>query len=478
MIKTKRGFGEAQEVDVPQRYFVPAGTVSMRVSRRPGPRYLYQSARDGRPGRLSPVPPGITRVGAQAEADLVIAHPTVSRMHCEIHNAAGRITVRDVGSKNGVWIQGVRVPEGEVTVGQVLRLGQVELLLLDGPEEPSPVGGEVLPGIVGTSPLMRQLGRQVHRLAGTDLGILITGETGSGKELVARALHELGRRRSGPFVPLNCSALPADLMEAELFGHERGAFTGAAVARGGLLEAAAGGTLFLDEIAELPLSQQPKLLRVLETRQVRRLGSQQGRFVDVRLVAATHADLEAEAVTGHFRPDLLYRIREATVRIPSLRERREDIPLLVQHFVQEVRRDPSLPEPQPADPEWVARLARLAFPGNVRELRSLVRRAAVLGWTDVLPASVKGGTGAADGAPKPLHAAPLVEGVAEPRASYEVALPDLERRLILDAFERADGNKSRAARLLGMPKSTYSDRLKRILRTGAVANLGRGAGRG
>jgi DNA-binding NtrC family response regulator len=402
------------------------------------------------------LPEGILRIGSRPGVDLFIADPTVSGEHCEVEHRAGRVVVRDLGSKNGVWVQGVRVPEGELSVGQSMRLGRVVLTLVDGPADPKRAATEVLPGVVGRSAVMQRLAQRTRRLARSELSVLITGETGAGKELIARCLHELGDRREGPFVAVNCGALPDTLVEAELFGHRRGAFTGAMEQRTGLIEAAAGGTLFLDEIGELPLAQQPKLLRVLETRRVRRLGGERDRELDLRFVAATHASLEARVREGRFRQDLFYRISEASVRVPSLAERRSDIALLAAHFGAELAADPAGPPPPSLGALVLSELERRSYAGNVRELRSLIRRAAVLGWPEVLQT------------PSPFPHADRPEGsgqpsaASEPRPTYCEPLPNLQRKMILNAYEQAGGNKAEAARLLGMAKSTYADRLRRI----------------
>jgi DNA-binding NtrC family response regulator len=304
---------------------------------------------------------------------------------------------------------------------------------------------------------MRRMARTVRLLAPSNLNVLVCGETGTGKELVSRALHLLSPRTGGPFVALNCGAIPGELIESELFGHERGAFTGAMEVHPGIFEQADGGTLLLDELAELPLDQQPRLLRVLETGRVRRVGSKVVRPVDVRVVAATHVDLAAAVTAGRFRRDLFYRVNEAEVKVPSLAERRADIPLLLERFGAELPGGAAPPEPA-----TFARLQTRRYPGNVRELRSLVRRAAVLGWTELDEPTFPEPEPCAPGARVTL---PAAVAAAEAQRKYpSTTYAEIEQRILERALEEARGNKARAARMLGMAKSTFNDRLRRLHR--------------
>ncbi|MFH2011050.1 MAG: sigma 54-interacting transcriptional regulator [bacterium] len=423
-------------------------TLTVKRRRLAGPRYLLIPAED----RLVQLADGDLRVGTSPECGLVLADPTVSRIHCRIRCHRGTVRVRDLGSKNGVMLQGVRVSGGEVRVGDTLRLGNASLVLVDDDSGGSRNRDRLLPGMVGRSAVMQRMARTVRLLARSDLSVLVLGETGTGKELVARALHQLSARREGPFEALNCGAIPRDLVEAELFGHERGAFTGAQVSRPGIFERAAGGTLLLDEVGELPLGQQPKLLRVLETRQVRRVGGQHEIQADVRVVAATHLSLPEAVEQGRFRRDLLYRLNEAEVRVPPLSHRREDIPGLVEHFLGEA----GAGTPRP-DPATMVRLQSLSLAGNVRELRSLVRRAAVLGW-----AGPDTPTPLTAAVPPPSRAVAAATGTCEAEPAYPMSFDELQRRVLLDALDHSQGNKAQAARMLGMPKSTYNDRLRRL----------------
>jgi DNA-binding NtrC family response regulator len=304
-------------------------------------------------------------------------------------------------------------------------------------------------GIVGESGAMQDVLSLVARVAPSDATVLIRGESGTGKELIARAIHHASRRHAGPLVTVNCAALPETLLEAELFGHEKGAFTGASLARRGRFETAHGGTLFLDEIGDVPLHLQVKLLRVLQEREVERLGSSRPVPVDVRLLAATHRDLEALVREGRFRDDLYYRINVVTITVPPLRERRDDIPPLLERFLAKVAR---------ANGKTIRGLSREArdlllrydYPGNVRELENLVERAVVLSRDDVI--------GVGD---LPLSVRAAERDDAGTPASLPAAVEGLERRMIDDAMKRADGVQTRAAELLGIGERVLRYKLKK-----------------
>lgn len=313
-------------------------------------------------------------LGSSPSAALVIADPAVSRVHAEIEPRDEGLRVRDLSSRNGSWIGETRVFEAIVPHGTRLRFGSTEIDVAYGDEEPKlveawPVGA--FGPLLGESDAMRELFALLERVAASDAPVLVRGETGCGKELVASAIHGASARASGPFVVVDCAALPESLLDAELFGHARGAFTGAQAARPGAFESAHGGTVFLDEIGELSLAMQPKLLRVLESRTVRRLGEAAHRPVDVRFVCATHRDLAKMVAEGSFREDLYFRVSVLPITPPPLRERATDIPMLVAHFLRGKKL--SLP------PEAEAALVRYPWPGNVRELRNFVDRALTLG---------------------------------------------------------------------------------------------------
>jgi transcriptional regulator with GAF, ATPase, and Fis domain len=310
-------------------------------------------------------------LGSAEQAPLVVADPKVSRLHAELTVDDRGVWLRDLGSSNGTWLGEVRVERVQLERDARFRVGATTLELTFE-AEPTKVAlwpQDRLGALLGASDAMRELFVQLTRCAASDASVLISGETGTGKELVAHELHTASRRSEGPFVVVDCASLPEDLLEAELFGHTRGAFTGAAGTRVGSIEAADHGTVFLDEIGELPLSMQPKLLRVLESRAVRRVGETEYRPVDVRFVSATHRDLEVMVAEGHFREDLFFRLSVLPLSVPALRERASDIPLLLQHFLPDV----TLPG------ETRQLLANHRWPGNVRQLRSFAERVSALG---------------------------------------------------------------------------------------------------
>ncbi|MCP3137681.1 sigma-54-dependent transcriptional regulator [Pyxidicoccus xibeiensis] len=306
-----------------------------------------------------------------------------------------------------------------------------------------------LGALVGRSAPMRTLYDFIERVAHSGAAVLVRGESGSGKELVARALHFEGPRAAGPFVAVNCTALPHHLLESELFGHVKGAFTGATSARRGLFVEADKGTLFLDEIGDMPMELQARLLRVLEDGEVRAVGADASRTVDVRIVAATHQDLEARVREGRFRADLFYRLNVVTLRLPTLRERREDIPMLVEHFITRARARNPRSRLQALSPDAVAALAAMPWPGNVRELENLVARLVVLAPGET--------AGLEDLRPHLPPETPESQPLA--LAQQELwSLRRLEAEYIAWMVGRCGGNKTRAAELLGIDVSTIHRR--------------------
>ena len=309
-------------------------------------------------------------------------------------------------------------------------------------------GRHRLEGIIGESGQMQEVFSLVRRVAPSDATVLIRGESGTGKELIAKAIHFASSRATGPLVKVNCAALPESLLESELFGHEKGAFTGAVAARKGRFELADGGTIFLDEVGDLPPGVQVKLLRVLQEREFERVGSSRPVAVNVRLLAATHRDLEALVRDGRFRDDLYYRINVVTISLPPLRERREDLPLLIDQFLK-ASADKNSRIVQGLTREAREALLRYDYPGNVRELENLIERAVVLSRGDVI--------GIGD-LPLPLHEAPHEP---EERAGLLAAVEGLERRMIRDALVRADGIQTRAADLLGISERVLRYKLRK-----------------
>ena len=313
---------------------------------------------------------------------------------------------------------------------------------------------------MGGSPAIAQVIRQVGQVAESNFTVLVQGETGTGKELVARAIHQQSPRRQSPFVAVDCGAIPETLVESELFGHERGAFTGAQSRREGHFQLAKGGTLFLDEIGNVPLATQAKLLRALEQREVLPLGGTRAVAVDARIIAATNAELEESVKAGRFRADLYYRLSEFTISLPPLRSRREDIMHLAQRFLDEVSMELRRPVRRISD-EAMQMLLHHHWPGNVRELRNVVRKAALLATEVVTPEHVPALT--AGGAPGPVRVPAEPAGGEELslREVAELAAVQAERELIRHALQSTKGNKSQAARLLRTDYTTLHAKMKR-----------------
>ena len=335
-------------------------------------------------------------------------------------------------------------------------------------EEPFDLGG-----IVGGSPAMQQIFKAIGKVAGTDLTVLLRGESGTGKELIARAVHENSRRKGRPFVPVNCAAIPRELLESELFGHEKGAFTGAVAARRGRFEQADGGTVFLDEVGDMDLSLQTKLLRVLQERRIERLGSEGSFPVDVRIVAATNQDLEGAVALRTFREDLFYRLNVVTIHLPPLRDRREDIPALMTHFLAAFSREQQAP-PKVFSPDAVELMARYRWPGNVRELENVVKRAAALTPTAlVLPEhlseTVRKGAGSEEAGVGPgVFPVEWMRGeMARLRDALDGRLHAhfvacVERPLLALVLRRTGGNQVKAAELLGINRNTLRKRIREL----------------
>src|SRR5215475_294026 len=328
--------------------------------------------RQGHEERVHKLGAEAVTVGSDPRADVVISDRFVSARHLTLRRNDGMFHVSDKQSTNGTFIGSIRLVEAELPLFTVLRIGETELIL-----EPasSHRDAEAFEGIVGSDASLRQLAEVVERIAPSQATVAIFGESGTGKELVARAIHARSTRANRPFVPVNCAAIAKDLIESELFGHEKGAFTGATNARRGAFEEADGGTLFLDEIGELPLDLQAKLLRALESGEIKRVGSSRPSDVDVRVVAATNRELPAATRSGQFRDDLFYRLSVVPMTLPPLRNRRADIPALADHLLTQFSPRGQVVRMTPAA---LARLETHGWPGNVRELRNVVHRALLL----------------------------------------------------------------------------------------------------
>jgi DNA-binding NtrC family response regulator len=340
-------------------------------------------------------------------------------------------------------------PAGEAVLLRVRRALERARVEAEAEPEEAPEGRL---GLIGDSPAMGGLLATIERVAPTAARVLISGENGVGKELVARAIHELSPRREGPLVRVNCAAIPSELFEAELFGHVKGAFTGAVAQRRGRFERASGGTLFLDEVGEIPSNVQPKLLRALEEGEIERVGAESGTSVDVRVIAATNRDLPALVAEGGFREDLYYRLEVVTIRVPSLREHREDVPALARHFLARAcaesgRRSMELSEGAQQ------LLAAQDWPGNVRQLRNLMERVAIL---------APGPTVEAEDVAKHVGAAPAAGQQAPPAGPLADAVSAFERRFIAACLDRHQGNVAAAARELEVDRSSLYKKLRAL----------------
>jgi len=384
--------------------------------------------------------------------DLVLGDRKVSALHAEIRLEPAGYHLRDLGSTNGTFVKGMRVMEAFIEPGTVIGVGDSAVRFSPLPDTIEfPLWNDSrLCGLLGRSPVMRRLFEAIDRIAASDTTVLVTGETGTGKDLVAEAIHERSPRAGRPFIVLDCGAVPSQLFEDQLFGHEAGAFTGAIRSVPGVFEAAHGGTLLLDEIGELPLEIQPKLLRAVETHRIRRIGGTRTADCDVRLIVATNRDLPAEVNRKSFRADLFFRIMVAHLDVPPLRERREDIEILVKHFLGEIS-----PGQAPPLPDGFMDWALLyAWPGNVRELRNAVERAVV---TRSLPSSLQESVAASAGTG---------------RSGVDLSVPFKEaKRRLVDEFERQyvtalmeahDWNIASAARAADVDRMSIYKMLQRL----------------
>jgi DNA-binding NtrC family response regulator len=395
-------------------------------------------------------------VGTATDSDLRLSDATVSRYHMQLQRRGDRILVLDIGSTNGIGLGQTLIERALVAPGTTLKLGHSSVRVDDGKTVTVEMNvDDSLGGLLGRSPAMRRLMAKIQRAAETEVPVLIVGESGTGKELTARALHDLGQRAKAPFVTVDCGALTPTLIQSELFGHERGAFTGADRRHIGAFEQARGGTLFLDEIGELPAEVQSTLLGALERRVVRRVGGAEEVEIDARVVSATNRDLRAEVNAGAFRLDLFYRLAVVVLEIPPLREHADDIPLLVQSFLEEAGRD-DVGAVFP--PDTLAALRTHRWPGNVRELRNLVEATLAIGEF-VSPASVMSPAASrAEPAVASADAAVADRSYGEARQSV---LSDFEKTYLRQIIDRAKGNVSLASRLAHVDRTHLMRLMKR-----------------
>ena len=439
---------------------VPDPTVPASRARVPAPRVEIVIARqaDKACRRTVTLDGDRFSIGSHPKNDVVITDPRVSRFHCSIERTDRSWRLVDSGSTNGSRIAGIVVRDADLPADCTIELGDSAVVFR---ELPAATHVEILDQIsfgdlFGRAPVMQRLFAILEKVSASDAGVLIEGESGTGKELVAAEIVRRGARARAPFIIVDCGAIAPSLIESELFGHVRGAFTGADRDRTGAFEAAQGGTVFLDEIGELPLDMQPKLLRVLETREVRRIGETTSRRIDVRVIAATNRRLEREVNLGRFREDLFYRLSVVTVHVPALRERREDIDLLVKAFLRslDASHDASL-----FGPEVIEMLSRYDWPGNVRELKNYVERCVVLRSTALTTTSRSSVPAAAP--PPPPEEEPVDLDVTF-RAAKEQTIAAFERRYVSALINWAGGNVSRAARRANMDRMNLYRILQRI----------------
>ena len=411
---------------------------------------------------------GTLTIGRGESNAVRVDDPLASRAHARLHvrvdGDGDAMVLEDLGSVNGTRIKDQPLARGQkvaVTVGETIQIGSSVLIVQHRSKRAPLLRPETLrdePTVddereeAPPDRAMLRIQQLAERAAAGTINVLIMGETGVGKELLAETVHRLSPRRRGPYVCLNCAALSETLLESELFGHERGAFTGAVAAKPGLMETAHGGTLFMDEVGELPMQTQAKLLRVLETREVARLGSVKPRKIDVRFLAATNRDLEKEIALGRFRRDLYFRLNGIALSLPPLRERVDEIERLAETFVAQISRE--LGRAEPGIPAKVLQLLEAySWPGNIRELKNLMERAVLLCAgsmidTEHLPMDKLG-----------AQSNPGMGSVTTtPEMPAQPGPPD-ERQRIIDALAACAGNQSRAAKMLGMPRRTFVSRL-------------------
>jgi DNA-binding NtrC family response regulator len=405
----------------------------------------------------------VIRGGRSSTNDLILTDKVISNSHFELVANENGFLLRDLESTNGTFCGEFRVKEAFLSPGQVFRVGssKIQFESLDEIVSIKLSESDRFHEVVGRSISMREIFATLEKVAPSDLTVLIQGETGTGKEKVAHALHHLSSRKNKPFIVQDCGAIPKDLIESVLFGHERGAFTGAHQQHRGCFEQASGGTIFLDEIGELDISLQPKLLRVLETREIKRVGGDKPVKVDVRVVAATNRDLRKMVEESRFREDLFFRLSVIHVLLPSLRSRREDIPLLIQAFMDDLSARRSASEPLSLSPDALEALVSHEWPGNVRELKNIIERAASLADGSILTAR-----DLIFSAPlhsnRNHHKDPSAEvlGLSFKEGKARI-LEDFEAQYLRTLIKHHDGNISRASHEAGLTRFHLRELLKK-----------------
>ncbi len=413
-------------------------------------------------------------IGAMDDNDIVVDDDTVSRYHCKITQDDDAYIIQDLGSTNGTFVNRVRIREAFLKPGCMLTVGKTDIRFqsLDERVEIQPVNRDRFGRIVGTSVRMREIFGILEKIAPSGVTVVIEGETGTGKEVVARTIHEASRRADKPFVVFDCGAVPENLIESELFGHEKGSFTGAIMARQGLFENAQGGTIFLDELGELSLDLQPKLLRALEQREIRRVGSNKPIKIDVRVIAATNRNLAEEVKAGRFREDLFYRLSVVRLILPPLRERKEDLPHLTKHILARApfnKDGEGNQRVKSISREGLDAMMNYQWPGNVRELVNVVERACAycegeyVGLED-LPENISGiGIVRRRPSAEAATAREKVEKIADKpfKEAKEEWLSSFERDYIYNLLKRNSFNISHAAREADIDRKYFRKLMKK-----------------
>jgi two-component system, NtrC family, response regulator HydG len=403
---------------------------------------------------LDPAAPGRVYVGKSEACQLRLADPLVSRRHFALEIDGARVRITDLDSTNGTLVNAVPIAEAFLHGGELVRVGDTTIAVRFGPVVSARLqAGTRFGRVIGASPEMLRLYPICERLALSDVPVILEGETGTGKELLAEAIHEASPRASGPFVVFDCTTSPPSLMEAKLFGHEKGAFTGATTSRPGVFEEADGGTLLIDEIGDLDVALQAKLLRAVQSGQVQRLGGTQWLKTNVRILAATRRDLEREIQEGRFRDDLYYRLAVARVELPPLRRRRGDVALLAEHFWTALTA--GAPRSSPMPPDFLARLLGYAWPGNVRELSNVVANKVALGeLADAGALRPSTAPPAAPAATNDVIGDVVARGLPFPQAR-QLVLGAFEERYVDAMLAKFGNNISKAAAASGVARRYF-----------------------
>ncbi len=439
------------------------GTKIIRVDEAPTTLFLPKSKLvviDGPDkGQEKTVDKGVLSIGTHPNNDLQISDETVSRFHAEIRKTKDGYLVIDKGSTNGTFLEGLRIKEAFLQKGSIIRVGKTRIKFtpLDEKVEILPSDKEKFGDLVGKSLAMRKIYGVLEKVAPTNVTVVITGETGTGKEVVARAIHEHSKRKTRPFIVFDCGAVAETLIESELFGHEKGSFTGATSTRQGAFELADGGTIFLDEIGELSMDLQPKLLRALESGEVKRVGADRPKKVNVRVICATNRNLKEEVKNGKFREDLYFRISVVQIYVPPLRKRKEDIPLLVNHFIKQINKREGKSIRGISDGA-LNLLKDYEWPGNVRELKNAIDRAVSLCEGNTievkdLPEYIKDGS---------LHLSRVSIAEHLPfKDAKERWIESFEKDYLIDLLRRNDLNISKAAKEAKIDRKSVQRLLKK-----------------